>query len=1091
MIQEQSFPINFAKGLDTKTDPKQIQVGNFLSLQNSIFDNGGLLQKRNGYKSLVSLPNDSFSYLTTLNGNLTAIGDSISALNASTSQWVNRGSIAPMKESVQPIIRNNFNQSQCDSVVSDNGLVCTVYTESTGSITSYKYVVSSYATGQNILTPAVIPVSSGTVTGSPRVFLLGSYFIIVFTNDITSTYHLQYVAISTLNPGTPTANTDIISAYIPASTVAWDGVVAGEKLFVAANSTTGGQSIKVRYLQSNLQLSTTVSFTGSTDIATAISLSADIANTSAPIIYINFYDSSTMNGYTIAVDQYLNTVLAKTQTISSTAIVNIASFAANGLVTIFFDIDVAYGYGPGLPTWHVDAVTCTQSGTVGSPYVVARSIGLGSKIFEVNGTMYFLGAYGSQYQSSYFLINASLSTESAPIVVAKLAYENGGGFLSTGLPSVTVQDSTAIVSYLYADLVEALSTNQNPQQTTSGGIYIQTGINLASFDIESTTGIITAEIGQNLHISGGFLWQYDGYLPVEHNFFLWPDNVFATIQSNPTTTGTLSNGSAIITSVASVAGIGVGMLIGGTAIPADTYVVSVGTNTITMSNTATSNESSESITFSGNQANQQYYYQVVYEWPDNQGNTYYSAPSVPVTVTTSSGNNSVVVSVPTLRLTYKIANPIKITIYRWSEANQIYYQVTSITQPILNDTTIDNITFIDSQSDAQIIGNNIIYTTGGVVEDVNAPATNIMTLFDDRLWLVDAEDPNLLWYSKQVIEATPVEMSDLFTLYIAPTIASQGSTGPVTALAPMDDKLIIFKGDPDFGNAIYYINGTGPDNTGANSQYSQPIFITSTIGCNNPNSIIFMPQGLMFQTDKGIWLLGRDLSTQYIGAPVQAFTLNATVQSAVSVPGTNQVRFTLDSGITLMYDYYYGQWGTFVNVPAISSTVYESLHTYINQYGAVYQENPGSYLDGSNPVLLSFVTGWINPQGISGYQRLYELQLEASYISPHLLNVQIGYDFGPLSEQAIIAPTNYTPVYGGDSLYGMTSPLGGPGSEEPWRIQPAQQICRSFQLSINELYDPSYGQPAGAGFTLSAVTCTLGLIRGYRPVKAANTVGTM
>ena len=146
---------------------------------------------------------------------------------------------------------------------------------------------------------------------------------------------------------------------------------------------------------------------------------------------------------------------------------------------------------------------------------------------------------------------------------------------------------------------------------------------------------------------------------------------------------------------------------------------------------------------------------------------------------------------------------------------------------------MDYVTITDTLPDNQIVGNALIYTTGSVVEDIAAPASTASALFNNRLWLVDAEDQNLLWFSKQVIEAVPVEMSDLLTLYVAPTSGAQGSTGVITALAPMDDKLIIFKRD-----AIYYINGTGPDNTGANSQYSDPIFITSAVGCNNPSSIV-------------------------------------------------------------------------------------------------------------------------------------------------------------------------------------------------------------------------------------------------------------
>lgn len=61
-----------------------------------------------------------------------------------------------------------------------------------------------------------------------------------------------------------------------------------------------------------------------------------------------------------------------------------------------------------------------------------------------------------------------------------------------------------------------------------------------------------------------------------------------------------------------------------------------------------------------------------------------------------------------------------------------------------------------------------------------------------------------------------------------------------------DDKLIIFKPD-----AIYYVTGQGPDNTGGNNNFSDPIFITSTVGSSNDRSLTFIPAGIMFQSDKG------------------------------------------------------------------------------------------------------------------------------------------------------------------------------------------------------------------------------------------------
>jgi hypothetical protein len=649
---------------------------------------------------------------------------------------------------------------------------------------------------------------------------------------------------------------------------------------------------------------------------------------------------------------------------------------------------------------------------VGSASNVVRSVGLASKAFVINSNVYFMTVYSSPNQPTYFVVDSSGN------VVAKLAYSNGSGYLRTGLPQANVNGVKAQIAYLIKTLIEPVNKSQNSQ--APNGVYSQTGVNLASFEF-TTNQISSAEIGNNLHISGGFLWMYDGLRPVEHSFFVWPDNVAATT----TTTG-------------------------------------------------------------GSMSAQIYYYQAIYEWTDNQGNIHRSAPSLPLKVDLSgsgTATNKVTVNVPTLRLTYKTVTPVKIVIYRWSTANQIYYQVTSTQNPLLNSTTVDSVQFQDTQADSSIIGNSIIYTTGGVVENIAAPATNAMTLFKNRLFLIDSETGNL-WYSKQVIPSVPVEMSDLFTLYPAPTIGASGSTGNAKCIYPMDDKLIIFKDD-----AIYYINGIGPDNTGANNDFTEPIFITSTVGCVNQASIVFMPQGLMFQSNKGIWLLGRDLSTLYIGAPVEDFNL-FTVTSAVLVPETNQVRFTLNNNQMLMYDYYFGQWGDFENTPAISSCIYQGLHTYISGTGRIFQETPDQYLDGTKPVVISFKTGWFNLAGLQGFQRAYFFYLLATYLSPHKLQVQIGYDYNPNPEQSmIINPDNYAGPYGSSGVYGYGSPYGGPTQKEQWRVFFEQGKCQAFQVYLQEIYDPSYGEAAGAGFFMSGLEVVVGAKKGYPTLNPANSVG--
>ncbi len=1104
-LQKQNLNINFAKGLDTKTDPWQLEAGNFLALENSVFTTGNRITKRNGYQLLSGLPSSTATYLTTFGNGLVGIGDGVYPYNPETNTWNSQLPYRPVSLSTISLIKNNINQTQCDAAVAPNGLVCTVYSEINAGVTDYKYAVSDSVTGQNVIAPQSIPIGSGAVTGSPRVFVLGNFFVIVFTNLISSVSHLQYVAISLINPTNVTTNADIASAYIPSTGLSWDGAVVSTQLFIAYNTTSGGQSVKVTYLTA------TTAAAGGTPVApatfssykaTLMSVCADITNPTNPIVWVNFYRSDTSLGYALALSATLGTVLAPTATILSGTILNLASAATGGVCSLFFEVSNTYSYGASLPTNYIDSYTITQGGTVSSLSTVVRSVGLASKAFIFQSTAYFLAAYSSSYQPTYFLIDGS-STDANPYIFTKIAYGNGGGYLTAGLPSISqIGSNEFFVPYLFKDSIAAVNKGTNlPSGTQVAGIYSQTGINLASIVLGSSSGVDTAEIGGDLIIGGGFLWMYDGFLPVEQNFFLWPDNVIAATQSDPAPTGNISSSSnpTVITSVSSVAGITVGMTVTDTtnagAIPANTTVVAVGTTTVTMSAAATGTHSGDSFKFVGNQAAQQYYYQVTYEWSDNQGNIYRSAPSIPVTVTTSSGNTSVVLNIPTLRLTLKVNNPVKIVIYRWSAAQQVYYQVTSLTSPILNSTTTDSVSFIDVQTDAQILGNNIIYTNGGVVEDVNAPATNIMTLFDTRLWLVDAEDQNLLWFSKQVIESTPVEMSDLFTFYVAPTTASQGSTGPITALAPLDDKLIIFK-----ANAIYYINGSGPDNTGASNQYSQPIFITSTVGCNNQNSIVFQPNGLMFQSEKGIWLLGRDLSTSYIGAAVEQFN-SSTVNSSVNVPATNQVRFTLSTGQTLMYDYYYNQWGTFVGVPAVSSCIYQGLHTFLNDFVQVFQESPGLYVDGGNPVLLGLTTSWFNLAGLQGYIRSYFIYILGQYYSPHKLQVSIAYNYNPSPSQvSLITPVNYSPAYGGpnpnpangtdaQSPYGQLNPYGGPGNVEWWRVFLTKQRCSAFQISIQEVYDSSFGVSPGQGLTLSGLNLVYGIKKGFRPQANVQSIG--
>jgi hypothetical protein len=1013
-MQLQPITINFAQGVNTKSDAWQVPIGQFLSLENSIFTTQGQLRKRNGYGLITTIPNSTT--VTTYDDNLITLSTNVlSMYSADTNTVLNKGYTQPLSLSVQPLVRRPTSQTTVDTAIASNNLCCSVWIDENAN--SY-YQINDSLTNVTIV-PAV-SITSGTEVSAtmPRVFAIGNYFIITYLATVAATHTLRYIKISINNPTIPFAPATIATT-ISSITAAYDGVVAlgPEILYLAWNGSDGGGAIRIVSFSASAVLSTTTVLSGA--VANLLSLTYDESRNN---LWVSYWTSSASTISVAAYTQTLTQVLAPTVVASSTTLHNGLTSTANaGIVNVYYEVSNFYGYDSSLRSDYVSYNTCTLAGVAGTPAVLLRGVGLGSKATYVaaNSASYMLVTYGSAYQPTYFLVDGAAN------IVGKLAYANGGGYvINQILPQINQSGMELQIGYLFKDFLASIAnpvgplgsnvgTNNTQGAANSVPIYTQLGINLASFTFGAA--VPTAETGSILHLGEGFPWMFDGVKPVEHQFHLWPDAVEAT---TATTGGLLTA--------------------------------------------------------------QQYFYQAIYYWTDGQGNPQYSAASVPVSVTTTGTTSANTIYIPTLRLTAKNSTNVPVLrLYRWSTANQNYYEVTSVQSPTLNNPAVDYITFIDTLADSSIIGNSLIYTTGGVVEDIAGPSFSICSMFDDRLWVVDAEDPYTMWYSKQVLNGTGVEFSDLFTYYVAPTQGAQGSTGPITSICPMDTELIVFKKD-----AMYYLNGAGPDNTGANSTYSQPIFISSTVGCANPNSIVLMDEGIMFQSDKGIWLLGRNLQPSYIGQFVEKLVLGNIVTSATVVPGTTQVRFTLNTGITVMYDYLYRQWGTFTNTPAISATLWQGLHTYLNPYGQIVQETIGKYLDISTQVLLGFTTNWIQLGGLSGYQRFVELQILGAYLSPHNLVLTFGYDYGPLQDYTTIAPTNGTGVWGSDSLYGQTTPWGGPLALEQWRVQQSRQRCQSFQMQFQEI------KSDGAGLTLSAFTAVVGVNRNYRPIKAVASVGT-
>jgi hypothetical protein len=1071
-LSKQSIPVNFAGGLDTKTDPNQINLQNFLTLTNSVFTTGGRLTKRNGFSNITTVPISDQTTLLTYKGNLVTTGSSLYTYNIETNAWYDKGTIQPIQLSTTSLVRTGTSQSSPDLAVASSGLGCLVFMDSSAA---YYQIVDSL-TGETVVNRTALP----DTASNPRVFILGSYFLITFTAAVAGTNYLQMIGVPISSPLNSTSVITISNTITSLST-GYDAVSIADQLYIMwAESST---ALGLAYITSALAVSPVTVISNQT--ATLVAACVDIT-TNLPTLYFTFYDGT--DTYVTAYDTTLTQTFAPVKIVSAVTLDNVTASATAGSCTVLYSVHNSYSTPMTGQSDYIQKVIISKAGSITTTSTtILRSVSLVSRAFlDTNNVEYALVAYGpsGSNQPSYFLMDSNGN------LYMRLAYSNGGGYPGTQvLATVSSYQNSYYVPYLLVDLLATVNkTTSVPPPAQISAIYTQTGISLATIGINDSNQY-SVEVADALQLTGGQVWEFDGVKAVEHGFHVWPENITVVptqtvgsltpgtyfyaftyewtdnqgnlhrsapsipvqyvIDTPPTTfTVATTSGSADLTFVSDFTGLQVGQILSGTGIPTGSYIISldVTTSTLTISQNATG-----------------------------------TAATITVTPTAIS---EVKCYVPTLRLTYKTGiNPVRIVGYRWSAAQEIYFQFTSLTSPILNDTTTDNVTITDSQADSAISGNVILYTTGGVVENIAAPASKHVTMYQDRVFLIDAEDPNLLWYSKQIIESTPVEFSDLFTLYVAPTLGAQGSTGPLTAIFPMDDKLILFKKD-----AIYYVTGAGPDNTGANDQFSDAIFITTAVGCDNPISIVLTPNGLMFQSDKGIWLLGRDLNTNYIGANVEGYNASL-VTSATLIPGTTQVRFMLDSGLTLMYDYYFNQWGTFSNILPLSGTLYNGLHTYLNSKGQIFQETPGIYTDGSVPVLMGFTTAWMNVAGLRGFQRFYQMLLLGTYFTPFKLNAQLAYDYGYPEQSIIVTPDNYNPNWGDDPVWGSNQGWGGIGNSFQVRIFPKKQKCQTFQLAIQEVYDSTYKVPPGQGLSLSGMNIVVGVKKGFSPQSSGRSFG--
>lgn len=486
-----------------------------------------------------------------------------------------------------------------------------------------------------------------------------------------------------------------------------------------------------------------------------------------------------------------------------------------------------------------------------------------------------------------------------------------------------------------------------------------------------------------------------------------------------------------------------------------------------------------------------YQYAFMWEWVDARGNIHRSAPSTPIDVNITGADQRLTWTVPTLRLTARKGSrtaPV-LAVYRTQEiganGGTLFYRVSSRVTAgstngiVLNDTTVDTVTFIDNLTDSAIAANELLYTTGGVLENLPPEPATTGVFFKTRLVLNTTDGSGQVFYSKQAAQGEAISFHPELSIQVDP----QG--GGVTSIEVMDEKLILQK------PALTWVTAGDPAaNTGQGSSLLTPERLPISTGCPYPGNAISVAQGLIYRSLRGIYLLTRGLEEQYVGGAVEDYN-DLTPSTAIALPLMNQLRFYNSDGPALVYNMDSSTWSVFAERQSYDHAFVDNEVVILSTDGILRRESlTYPFTNSGSHYPMRIETGWISLASFQGFMRVWRLMLKMKYKSSHNLLVRIATDFEPAWKQATyVTPAtamNQQPY--GTGTYGTGQYGGETTSDEnnqsrdsvyQARLHLTVQKCESIKIYIEDLrIDENFGE----SFELNGLSLEVGVKKGmFKP----------
>lgn len=250
-----------------------------------------------------------------------------------------------------------------------------------------------------------------------------------------------------------------------------------------------------------------------------------------------------------------------------------------------------------------------------------------------------------------------------------------------------------------------------------------------------------------------------------------------------------------------------------------------------------------------------------------------------------------------------------------------------------------------------------------------------------------------------------------------------------------------------------------------------------------------MPFGVMFKSEKGIYLISRGLDVKYLGSPVEKFN-DFEITSAILLDKVNEVRFTTLEGYILVYNYYSDQWSWFNNLPSRGACIWKGKYVLMLANGKIYVESQAHHkiVEGatSTPIVQKITTPWIRRgEAIQEWEKVYRSLILGFYKTPHQMKLEVYYDYEKfVSEEYIIDPLS-------EGDYNTTTRPTNEELENGTKTNGVYQLmvdmirknCQAFRMVITDIAQ-DIDNNTGECFALSNITVTIGIKKGVAKLPA-------